>query len=95
MDLLAWLQSWYNQQCNGDWEHTQGVKIDTLDNPGWCVDIDLEDTEYEYKEFTLVEDLRTEDDWVVCRVKDGKFDGAGGPLNLEEILGIFHDWILS
>lgn len=95
MDLLVWFQSWYNQQCDGDWEHTKGIKIDTLDNPGWRVDICLEDTELEHKEFTLIEDFRTEDDWVVCRVEKNKYKGRGGPFNLEEILEIFHDWTLS
>ncbi|MFE2849501.1 Imm53 family immunity protein, partial [Streptomyces scopuliridis] len=33
--LLDWLQNWYTQQCDGDWEHEWGVKIATLDNPGW------------------------------------------------------------
>jgi hypothetical protein len=29
------LQVWYGAQCNGSWEHTYGIKIETLDNPGW------------------------------------------------------------
>lgn len=31
---LERLCSWYSQKCNGDWEHSYGVSIDTLDNPG-------------------------------------------------------------
>lgn len=34
MDSLALLQQWYLQQCNEDWEHSWGVRIATLDNPG-------------------------------------------------------------
>ncbi len=34
MDLLTWVQRWYLDQCDGEWEHEWGVKIDTLDNPG-------------------------------------------------------------
>ena len=45
MDILCWLQNWYHSNCDGGWEHLYGVKIDTLDNPGWSVAIDLEDTE--------------------------------------------------
>jgi len=95
MSLLAWIQGWYEQRCDGEWEHTEGITIATLDNPGWRIDISLIDTEYENKEFESVEDYRTEDNWIVCEVKDGKFNGAGGPLNLEEIIKVFHDWILS
>ncbi|OAX48412.1 hypothetical protein gpAD87_09590 [Paenibacillus sp. AD87] len=44
MNTLKWLQNWYLENCNGDWEHSYGVKIDTVDNPGWSVEIDLTDT---------------------------------------------------
>lgn len=43
-NLLEWLQDWYLQQCDGEWEHFYGVKIETLDNPGWYIEIDLNDT---------------------------------------------------
>jgi hypothetical protein len=29
-DALFMLQRWYVGQCNGDWEHQYGVRIDTL-----------------------------------------------------------------
>ncbi|KLU63528.1 hypothetical protein CEB3_c01050 [Peptococcaceae bacterium CEB3] len=93
MNLLTWLQSWYYQQCNGLWEHMEGIKIETLDNPGWRLDISLIDTEYEDKEFALIEDFRTENDWIFCKSEKGTFNGGGGPLNLEELLTIFHDWV--
>jgi hypothetical protein len=32
---LTWLQAWYAEQCDGDWEHQFGVSVETLDNPGW------------------------------------------------------------
>lgn len=34
-DVLGRLERWYAAQCNGDWEHTYGITIETLDNPGW------------------------------------------------------------
>jgi len=37
---LTELQAWYVVQCDGDWEHTYGVKIETLDNPGWMLRVD-------------------------------------------------------
>ncbi|WP_338708672.1 MULTISPECIES: Imm53 family immunity protein [Paenibacillus] len=39
MNTLKWLQNWYHENCNGDWEHSYDVKIDTVDNPGWSVEI--------------------------------------------------------
>jgi len=42
--VLVQLPQRYRGQCDGDWEHSYGVKIETLDNPGWLVTIDLTDT---------------------------------------------------
>ena len=43
-DPLTWLQAWYATQCDGDWEHDYGVSIQTLDNPGWHLSVDLTET---------------------------------------------------
>lgn len=36
------IRTWFAGQCDGDWEHQNGVKIETTDNPGWSVKIDLD-----------------------------------------------------
>lgn len=92
MDALGLLQQWYLSQCDGDWEHSWGVKISTLDNPGWSVDINLDETELESRVFNAINKERGEDDWIVCRVKEKVFEGRGGPLNLEEIINVFLRW---
>jgi hypothetical protein len=33
-ELLSWLSFWFYQHCDGDWEHENQIKIQTLDNPG-------------------------------------------------------------
>lgn len=33
-DLVKRLERGYRSQCDGDWEHGEGVEIGTLDNPG-------------------------------------------------------------
>lgn len=43
-DLMKRLQDWYASQCNGDWEHTYGISLSTLDNPGWSLKVDLTNT---------------------------------------------------
>ncbi len=45
--ILAWIQEWYERQCNGDWEHGFRVHINTVDNPGWHVSVGLSETELE------------------------------------------------
>lgn len=87
------LQSWYQDHCDGDWEHQQGIKIETLDNPGWSVEIDLAGTEHSKVSFTPIREDRSDDDWVDCRVEKTKFLGRGGPGNLEEVLACFLSWL--
>ncbi len=86
------LQKWYSQQCDGEWEHSYGISIETIDNPGWHVKINLEDTVIAEREFEEIRVDRNEDDWLICRVAEMNFVGIGGPLNLEEIISIFSDW---
>ncbi|MCK7627472.1 immunity 53 family protein [Streptomyces sp. RS10V-4] len=44
LDPLSALTAWYSRQCDGEWEHEYGIRIETLDNPGWSVEIDLDET---------------------------------------------------
>lgn len=89
---LIWLLKWFERQCDGDWEHGNGISIVTLDNPGWHVVIDITETELEFKDFKKIVVERTENDWYRCFVREGKFEGACGPLNLLEILNVFQIW---
>lgn len=89
---LIELQSWYLAQCDGDWEHQQGVRIDTVDNPGWSLSIDLHGTLLEGVTFAEVNIQRSEHDWLMCRRDALEFRGSCGPSNLEELLGVFLDW---
>jgi len=89
---LEEIQRWYEAQCDGDWEHEFGVKIGTLDNPGWTVDIDLEGTSLEGRGFYPTKDMTHERDWLFCEVSEGLWRGAGGPRMLGHILRAFLDW---
>lgn len=55
---------------DGEWEHSYGVEIGTLDNPGWRVKVDLEATELKSRRFQRHEVHRSEDDWCVTWVDD-------------------------
>jgi hypothetical protein len=86
------LATWYQSHCDGDWEHIYGIKIDTLDNPGWSVDISLQETELEDKDYEQIKIERSQEDWLRCSVKDGQFQIRCSPLNLEEGLNTFLTW---
>ncbi|MEC0231774.1 immunity 53 family protein [Paenibacillus alba] len=92
MNVLKWLENWYTDNCDGDWEHGYGVKITTLDNPGWAIDIRVEDTELEDRTFDNLNIDRSETDWVRCIVIDNVFKGRGGSNNLEELIIVFQEW---
>lgn len=98
MDALKQLQDWYLQECNGDWEHSYEITIETPDNPGWLVSIDLTETSLHGKEFEVysyginTEAYESETEWVNCKVAEGRFVGAAGPLKLQEIIEIFLAW---
>jgi hypothetical protein len=94
MDTLRRLQTWYANQCNGDWEHTYGVKIDTLDNPGWTLEVDLAETALEHRSFEKVSwgDAEEDAEWLHCRVESGKFHGACGSSQLGVMLEVFLVW---
>ncbi len=93
--MLSTLENWYAGQCNGEWEHSWGVEISTLDNPGWSVTIDLRDTRKQGASLprTLIE--RTEHDWIDYRAIDNGFEIRCGPKNLSEAIGLFEEWFDS
>jgi len=84
-DPLALLQRWYLSRCDGEWEHRRGITIESLDNPGWRMTIDL-GAAIE-RDWTAVD--RTELDWLHWRVTEGRFEAGCGPLNLPEAIRAF------
>ncbi len=95
MDELDLLVRWFEERCDGLWEHIHRINIESLDNPGWSVEIDLGDTPLENCKFEPVVREESETDWISCRLKQRRFQGAGGPATLREILRIFLSWAQS
>lgn len=95
MSDIQWLRQWYKGECDGDWEHCYGIHIRTLDNPGWSVRIDLIYTQWYDRPFEEIKIDNGDDDWIMCRIIDGYFDGAGDPDKLEKIISIFRQWVES
>ena len=100
-DPLAWLMAWYLRQCDNDWEHSYGVEIGTLDNPGWSLKVELTDTPLNGRKFARVAHGEPADDldewrrvgsWWVAEVKDGAFQAACGPLDLSAVISVFREW---
>lgn len=91
MDELTRLQRWWLANIDGDWEHGSGIRISTLDNPGWRVSINVKMPSQHPFEIARIEVERSEHDWYHCWTESGMFEGAGGPENLRDILRVFLD----
>ena len=95
MTSLERLEKWYSSHCNGEWEHQYGIEIDSLDNPGWRITIDLTGTTGENKTLDRMKLERTESGWLQYWVENRKFNAACGPKNLSELIDIFCNWFES
>ena len=93
MNALKNLESWYAAQCDGDWEHQFGIKIETVDNPGWVATIELSDTTLSEKAFPeVVEHYDHETEWLRCWREGSQFKIACGPSRLSDGLRVFLAW---
>ena len=101
MNPIDWLQQWYFEQCNDLREHRRGITIETLDNPGWLVKVDLEETAMQGVSMPEVRNpgeinhagVRGRQDWLHCKVEGNCFVGAGGPFSLVSICETFKSWV--
>lgn len=96
-DAFTELAEWFARHCNGEWEHFYGVKIESCDNPGWWVQIDLHGTALEGKTMERYRegDFSANDPqppWIDCFVEDNRFEGAGDVTRLHEIVHRFLEW---
>lgn len=95
MELLKKLEHWFLLHCDGDWEHSYGITIDTLDNPGWRLAVDLTDTLLEDTDFPsmqLGDSMDKKNLWITCYKENNTFIGIGSIDSLEKMLSIFLDW---
>ena len=61
---FEWLQHWYAGRVDGEWEHQNGVRIETPNNPGWSLSVDIGETGLREQAFAPVVVERSEHDWI-------------------------------
>lgn len=88
-DLIGALQGWYTSQCNDVWEHSYGIEIANIDNPGWRVKV----SGASGRKPVDMNTERNEEDWIVVKATGSEFVGHGGPNNLTELLALVVDWL--
>ncbi|MBQ7319815.1 MAG: immunity 53 family protein [Clostridia bacterium] len=104
-DTLSKLQLWFRLHCDGEWEHSEGINIETLDNPGWQVQISLKDTLLEQIDFPeiLVGDPEKDnllndyweqagEEWIRCYKEGHTLIGRCSPEMLERTLAMLLQW---
>ncbi len=90
---VDFLQSWYRSQCDGEWEKTRGVTIESMETPGWMVTVDLSGTGLAGAPMKPLRIDHAAGDWIECRVENGQFVGMGDPAKLLTILQVFEKWV--
>ena len=105
LDNLAWLHDWYRVQCNGTWEHTQGLHLSSLFKPGagansldqpagWKLFIELPHAPpraYRHPRTFVMDSV--DGRWLRCSITSQRFTGESDPESLEQIIGAFRRWM--
>ncbi len=98
-DDLEWLGTWYQQQCNGTWEHQKGMLLEpigslsegTFAQSGWRLRIDLRGTAAFGAAPRRLAVCAIRGTWLRCALNPQRFEGEGA--EVEELIGVFRKWI--
>lgn len=93
MEILDWVQQWFKSNCDGEWEHGQGIQIITLDNPGWEIEIDISKTSVAFLDLKWILNEKSKQDWYGVKIENQKFYAAGDATKLTFLLGLFKEMI--
>lgn len=87
--MIKWLQDWYSSNCDGEWEHENSIKIQSLDNPGWLLEIEICNlsSRVSLKKWNVFE--LSEENWIGYDVENNKFTASGDSTKLEALITIF------
>ncbi|MEM9340356.1 MAG: Imm53 family immunity protein [Bacteroidota bacterium] len=88
MEIIDHISKWFASQCDGDWEHESCIKINTIDNPGWSISIDIRNTSLEGLEVSH-EKSTSDLDWFKASSNGLVFSAFCGVENLTDVLNFF------
>lgn len=92
--MIDWLQNWFDAQCDGNWEHEYGIRIETIDNPGWNIEIDLPPqishsiASQEWQLFEL-----SDNNWIGYKINNNIFSASGDQKKLNLMILIFKELV--
>lgn len=83
------LIKWMIVNIDGDWEHENGVRISSQDNPGWGVEIDLSNTPLEDVAFDY--ECTEEHKWITAKVENYIFYSYCSLNAFNDVMEIFFE----
>lgn len=89
MEELENLQSWFVSQCDGNYEHSSGIILQTIDNPGWMLIVHLNGTNLQLPDEPWHYLVQGDVEWMAYKVTDNVFDAAGDPSKLKALVSLF------
>jgi hypothetical protein len=92
-DNLEWLDDWYQSQCDGVWEHSRGMRLESLADSGWRLTIHLAGTSAANARPQRINLDTPCGEWIDCSISENRFQGSGDPRKLEKIIGVFRQWV--
>ncbi len=98
---FADLIQWYQRHCDDNWEHQYGVRLETLDNPGWMLTVDLIGTDLQGRTMPVLREgidpaeHPVSPQWIQCSVCDNQFKGACDPSQIARLFHVFHQFRCS
>jgi len=90
---FLWLVNWFDSECDESWERLFGIKIQTIDNPGWAITICINETELKNNSLENVYVERSENDWYSIKIEKLFFKGYCGVFNFKEVLRSFRNFV--
>ncbi|WP_199753230.1 Imm53 family immunity protein [Actinoplanes sp. ATCC 53533] len=94
-DYFDYLANWYAAQCDDDWEHEFGIRLQTLDNPGWNLQIDLVGTELEGQVLGMTRRDLEGGGWIVVAADGALFEVSCDPMSLRLAIHEFKQLVES
>jgi hypothetical protein len=93
MEILDWIQNWFQENCDGEWEQGSVIQITTLEDPGWEVEIDISTTSITNLELDWILNEVGTHDWYGVKIENQKFSASGDAGKLEFLLNLFREMI--
>ncbi|MFI5589994.1 Imm53 family immunity protein [Amycolatopsis sp. NPDC051758] len=92
---ILWLSEWFSSQCDGDWEHEFGVRLETLDNPGWRLLVDIVGTGVEGRVLPRSKVDLGAGRWLWTSADGKSYEGSCDVRSLRELVAAFRGFVSS